>query len=227
VIQLTGDLAGLLDWLEVEEAVFVGHDWGAATVWNMALIHADRVRAVAGLSVPFAPRAAGPPLEIIERRFRRRLLHGLVPRARRRRRGAGPRRARTMTSRVVWTAEWAAEDGEAEAPPAWLSEEDLAFYVETFERTGFSGGLNYYRNIDRNWELTAPYAEQRITQPSMFLTGDADGVRRFMPGDDLEEWLTDLRARVVIPGGHWIQQERPMEVNNALLEFFAGLDAQA
>jgi pimeloyl-ACP methyl ester carboxylesterase len=129
-----------------------------------------------------------------------------------------------MTSRVVWTADWAAEEAAPEPPPAWLDEEDLAFYVESFERTGFTGGLNYYRNIDRNWELLEPYAGRRITQPSMFLTGEADGVRRFMPGDGLEEWLTDLRANLVIPGGHWIQQERPEEVNEALLGFLDGLD---
>jgi pimeloyl-ACP methyl ester carboxylesterase len=224
VIELTGDLAGLLDWLELEQAVFVGHDWGAATVWNMALIHAPRVRAVAGLSVPFAPRAAAPPLAIMRRRFGEDFYiswfqePGVADAAL----AADVRR--TMTTRSVWTAAWADEGGEAEPPPAWLTEEDLAVYVETFERTGFTGGLNYYRNIDRNWELTEPFEGRRVTQPSMFLTGDADAVRRFMPADGIEEWLTDLRANLVVPGGHWIQQERPDEVNRALLEFLAGLD---
>jgi pimeloyl-ACP methyl ester carboxylesterase len=222
--EVTGDLAGLLDWLGVEDAVFVGHDWGAATVWNMALIHADRVRAVAGLSVPFAPRAAAPPLEIMRRRFGEGFYMvwfqqpGVADAA------LARDVRRTITARAVWTAAWAAEEAAAEPPPAWLDEEDLAFYVESFERTGFTGGLNYYRNIDRNWELLAPYAERRITQPSMFLTGEADAVRRFMPGEGLEEWLTDLRANLVIPGGHWIQQERPDEVNEALLGFLDGLD---
>jgi pimeloyl-ACP methyl ester carboxylesterase len=224
VIELTGDLAGLLDWLELEQAVFVGHDWGAATVWNMALVQADRVRAVAGLSVPFAPRAAAPPLAIMRRRFGEDFYISWFQQPGVADAALARDVRRTLTSRVVWTAAWAAEGGAAEPPPEWLGEEELAFYVETFERTGFSGGLNYYRNIDRNWELTEPYAGQRVTQPSMFLTGEADAVRRFMPADGIEEWLTDLRTNLVIPGGHWIQQERPHEVNWALLEFLAGLD---
>jgi pimeloyl-ACP methyl ester carboxylesterase len=224
VLELTGDLAGLLDWLGVEEAVFVGHDWGASTVWSMALIHPDRVRAVAGLSVPFAPRAAAPPLAIMRRRFGEDFYivwfqePGVADIA------LARDVRRTLTARTVWSADWADAGDEPEPAPEWLSEDDLAFYVETFEHTGFSGGLNYYRNIDRNWELTEHYAERRIEKPSMFLTGDVDAVRRFMPADGIEEWLTDLRANLVIPGGHWIQQQRPDEVNRALLQFLAGLD---
>jgi pimeloyl-ACP methyl ester carboxylesterase len=224
VVQLTGDLAGLLDQLGEEKAVFVGHDWGAATVWNMALIHADRVRAVAGLSVPFAPRAAAPPLAIMRRRFGEDFYISWFQEPGVAEEALSRDVRRTLTTRAVWTAAWADSGGAPEPPPEWLSEEDLAVYVETFERTGFAGGLNYYRNIDRNWKLTEPYAGQRVTQPSLFLTGDVDPVRRFMPADGIEEWLTDLRANLVIPGGHWIQQERPQEVNRALLEFLAGLD---
>ncbi len=224
VVELTGDLAGLLDHLGEEKAVFVGHDWGAATVWNMALIHADRVRAVAGLSVPFAPRAPAPPLAIMRRRFGEDFYISWFQEPGVAEEALSRDVRRTLTTRAVWTAAWAAEGGAPEPLPEWLSEEELAVYVETFERTGFGGGLNYYRNIDRNWELTEPYAGQRVTQPSLFLTGDADPVRRFMPADGIEEWLTDLRADLVIPGGHWIQQERPQEVNRALLEFLAGLE---
>jgi pimeloyl-ACP methyl ester carboxylesterase len=227
VIELTGDLVGLLDWLEVPDAVFVGHDWGASTVWGAALIHPRRVRAVAGLSVPFAPRAAAPPLPTMRRRFGEDFYicwfqePGVADAALAR----DVRRA--LTARSVWTAAWAAADEEADPRPRWLSEADLAYYVETFERTGFTGGLNYYRNIDRNWELTEPYAGRRIEQPSMFLTGDRDPVRSFMPPDHLEEWLTDLRVNAVIPGGHWIQQERPAEVNEALLGFLGELESSS
>ena len=93
---------------------------------------------------------------------------------------------RTLTTSRQWTAQWAEEDGASRERPAWLSEEELAVYVEAFERTGFTGGLNWYRNIDRNWELTAPVAERRIEQPAMFLTGERDPVRHFMPGRDDE-----------------------------------------
>jgi pimeloyl-ACP methyl ester carboxylesterase len=190
----------------------------------MALIHPDRVRAVAGLSVPFAPHAPAPPLAIMRRRLGEDFYISWFQEPGVAEEALSRDVRRTLTTRAIWTAAWAAEDAVPEPLPEWLSEEDLAVYVEAFERTGFGGGLNYYRNIDRNWELTEPYAGQRVTLPSLFLTGDADAVRRFMPADGIEEWLTDLRANLVIPGGHWIQQERPQEVNRALLEFLAGLE---
>ena len=104
--------------------------------------------------------------------------------------------------------------------PEWISEDELAVYVQTFTRTGFTGGLNWYRNIDRNWELTEPVGERRVEQPSLFLTGEVDVVRQFMPAQAMDGWLTDMRANVVVPGaGHWVQQEQPEAVNAALLSF--------
>jgi pimeloyl-ACP methyl ester carboxylesterase len=106
-----------------------------------------------------------------------------------------------------------------------MTEEDLAVYVEAFERTGFAGGLAYYRNIDRNWELTADLDDRRIDQPAMFLTGERDPVRQFMPAEAMDGWVTDLRAHVVVPGaGHWVNQEAPREVNRALLEWLGAIE---
>jgi len=97
-------------------------------------------------------------------------------------------------------------------------------YVETFERTGFTGGLNYYRNLDRNWELTAPVAERHVQAPAMFLAGERDLVRLFAPGETMNDWVDDLRTKVVVPkAGHWVQQQAPEQVNAALLEFLAGV----
>ena len=101
---------------------------------------------------------------------------------------------RTLTTSRQWTAQWAEEEPRRPKRPAWLSEEELAVYVEAFERTGFTGGLNWYRNIDRNWELTEPYAERRVEQPAMFLTGELDMVRAFMPAEAMDGWVTDLRV---------------------------------
>ena len=130
---------------------------------------------------------------------------------------------RTLTTTEQWTAQWADRD-EQPRRPRWLSEEDLDVYVEAFERTGFTGGLNYYRNLDRNWELTAPQAERRVEQPALFLTGSRDPVQRFTPVEVMEGWVTDLREKLVIDGaGHWVQQERPEEVNAALTRFLAGI----
>ena len=97
-------------------------------------------------------------------------------------------------------------------------------YVEAFTRTGFTGGLNWYRNIDRNWEQWAPFAERRIEPPALFLTGELDNVRSFMPAEAMQGWVTDLREQIVVPGaGHWVQQEAPEAVNAALLGFLAEL----
>jgi pimeloyl-ACP methyl ester carboxylesterase len=224
VATLCGDLSGLLDSVGADAAVFVGHDWGANVVWQMAIQHPQRVRAVAGLSVPFIPRAPAPPVPIMRAHFGEDFYivwfqePGVADEAL-----AGDVR-RTLTTSRVWTAQWAEEEPDGSAPkrPRWITEEELAVYVEAFELTGFTGGLNWYRNIDRNWELSAPFAERRIEQPAMFLTGERDGVRSFMPAEAMRGWVTDLRYQTVVRGaGHWVQQEAPEIVNAALLAFIA------
>jgi pimeloyl-ACP methyl ester carboxylesterase len=219
ILSLCGDLVGLLDELGEERAVFVGHDWGATVVWTLALAHPDRVAAVAGLSVPFVPQAPAAPIDILRRRLGEDFYivwfqqPGIADEA------LGRDVRRTLTTSRVWTSEWAEADEEPRTPE-WLTEEELDVYVDTFERTGFTGGLNYYRNIDRNWELTGPLAERRIEQPALFLTGSRDPVQRFMNTDAMDDWCTDLRGKVVVEGaGHWVQQERPAEVNEALVRF--------
>jgi epoxide hydrolase A/B len=128
---------------------------------------------------------------------------------------------RTLTTSRVWNAAWAEEDENPIMPP-FLTEEELAVYVDTYTRTGFRGGLNYYRNIDRNWERTAAIADRRITQPALFLTGERDPVRRFMPAAIMDGWVTDLRVdEVVLGAGHWLQQHAPAEVNAHLLRWLA------
>jgi pimeloyl-ACP methyl ester carboxylesterase len=225
IVSLCGDLAGLLDAVGEESAIFVGHDWGAHAVWAMATMQPGRVRAVAGLSVPFVPRAPVPPIPIMRRHLGEDFYivwfqqPGVADAAL----AADVRR--TLTTSRQWTAEWAEEDPvRVPKRPDWLSEEELAVYVEAFERTGFTGGLNWYRNMDRNWELTAPLAEARVEQPAMFLTGELDLVRGFMPAEAMDGWVSDLRSHVVVPdAGHWVQQQAPEEVNAALLDFIGAL----
>jgi len=224
VLTVGEDLIGLLDAVGERQAVFVGHDWGASVVWQLARAHPERVRAVAGLSVPFAPRAPVAPLTIMRRRLGEDFYMAWFQQL-------GPADAalardvrRTLTTDEELTAAWAARTDDHPPLPPWLSEADLAVYVEAFERTGFTGGLNYYRNIDRNWELTAPLDDVRVEAPALFLTGSEDVVRRIMPASGMDGWVTDLRAHVVLDGaGHWVQQERPEEVNAALLSFLGGL----
>jgi len=229
IVALCGDLCGLLDACDERSAIFVGHDWGAIVVWQLAILHPERVAAVAGLSVPFLPRAPVPPVELMRSvqgedfyivRFQqpgvadaelaqdvRRTLSLMLTRA---------------TSRT--TVFRADEEGTAPQLPAWISEEEFAVYVEAFERTGFTGGLNWYRNFDRNWELTESVADRRVEQPAMFLTGELDVVRQFTSTEGMTDWVTDLRSNTIVPGaGHWVQQEEPEVVNTALLGFLSEL----
>ena len=114
------------------------------------------------------------------------------------------------------------------ALPGWLTDADVSFYAGEFARSGFRGGLNWYRNIDRNWELLAPWAGARVTVPALYIAGDRDlvvairGMDQLIPA--LPQFVPQLRKTIMLPGcGHWTQQERPREVNAALLEFLQGL----
>ena len=114
----------------------------------------------------------------------------------------------------------------AEVPPVfkWMGDDEFAVYEAEFRRTGFTGGINWYRNVDRNWELTAAIADRKIDVPTMFLAGERDPVLAFIPVEPMRQQVTDMREFVLVPGaGHWIQQERPAETNAALLRFLAGL----
>jgi pimeloyl-ACP methyl ester carboxylesterase len=224
VVSLCGDLCGVLDAVGEDSAIFVGHDWGASVVWQLAVLHPARVGAVAGLSVPFVPRAPAAPIPIMRRHLGEDFYivwfqqPGVADEA------LARDVRRTLTTSRVWTSRWAEEDGEPPERPSWLSEQELAVYVEAFERTGFTGGLNWYRNIDRNWELTAAVAERRVEQPALFVTGERDPVRSFMPAEAMRGWVSDLREELVVPGaGHWVQQQAPEAVNEALLRFLADL----
>jgi pimeloyl-ACP methyl ester carboxylesterase len=105
-----------------------------------------------------------------------------------------------------------------------LNEDDLEYYATEFGRTGFTGGLNWYRNMRRNWELTEDLAQAKVTAPALFIAGELDPVVTMAPPDGMEEWVPDLRGKVMLPAtGHWTQQERPAEVNAALLDFLSGL----
>jgi pimeloyl-ACP methyl ester carboxylesterase len=114
------------------------------------------------------------------------------------------------------------------ALPAWLDKADIDFYVSEFERTGFRGGLNWYRNIDRNWELPAPFAGAKVTVPALYMAGDRDLVIAFQRMDQVIANLANnvprLRGKIILPGcGHWTQQERAPEVNGTMIDFLRQL----
>ncbi|GAA2056987.1 epoxide hydrolase EphA [Catenulispora yoronensis] len=225
-LTLAADLVGLLDALGLDDAAFVGHDWGAAVVWNLALAHPDRVRAVAGLSVPITPRPPVPPIPIL----RKRLGDGFYmvwfqePGVADEVLNANVRR--TLLSDDIEASAWqaAAGDDDPLRPRRFMTEAELDVFIRTFERTGFTGGLNYYRAMDLTWQRTESLQGRTIDCPSMFLTGSKDLVAQFMSAERIGDVLTDLRENVTVDGaGHWIQQERPDEVTEALLRFLRSL----
>jgi pimeloyl-ACP methyl ester carboxylesterase len=217
---LARDVIGLLDHAGVPQGTVIGHDWGADLAWKTAWLYPDRVRAVAGLSVPFVPRAPAPPLGLMRKHFGRDFFMvwfqepGVAEAALER------DVRRTLTTPRVWDAAWAADRDEQPRTPPFLTEADVQVYIDAYTRTGFRGGLNYYRNLDRNWERTAAVTDRRITQPALFLTGERDPVRRFMPAAAMNGWVTDLRVNEVIPdAGHWLQQHAPAPVTEHLLRW--------
>jgi pimeloyl-ACP methyl ester carboxylesterase len=223
ISELTADVLALLDHAGAERAVVVGHDWGADIAWKTAWLHPDRVAAVAGLSVPFVPNAPAPPTRLMREGLGEDFYivwfqePGVAEAALER------DVRRTIATTRVWNAAWAAEDEDPPTPP-FMTDEHLAVYVDAYSRTGFRGGLSLYRNLDRNWEQTAPLQDRRIEQPALFLTGERDPVREFMPAAAMDGWVTDLRESIVVPGaGHWVNQEEPEQVNAALLRWLAGV----
>ena len=219
---LAADVLGLLDHAGARRGTVIGHDWGADVAWKTAWLHPERVLAVAGLSVPFAPRAPAPPLGLMRKHLGEDFYMVWLQQPEVAEQALAHDVRRTLATSRVWDAAWAADPDDQPPTPPFMTDEELDVYVRTFTRTGFHGGLNYYRNLDRNWERTAHVADRKITAPALFLTGERDPVRRFMPAAVMDGWVTDLRVNAVIEGaGHWVQQQSPDPVNDLLLAWLA------
>ncbi|GAB2518382.1 alpha/beta fold hydrolase [Nocardia heshunensis] len=228
MVTICGDLAGLLDAYGLEDAIFIGHDWGASVVWHMAREYPERVRAVAGLSVPATPRSSGPPTAIMRSRLGEEfyMIWFQEPGVADQVLNADVRRTLQQVQVEILRAQNFQDTSHPMPPlPEWLDPAEFDYYVESFAATGFTGGLNYYRNLDRTWERTEHLEGVKIDQPSFFIAGSIDPVIQFTPLHKMSTLLSDLRGSVILDGaGHWIQQERPDEVNAALIEFVRGLD---
>jgi pimeloyl-ACP methyl ester carboxylesterase len=241
LVALTGDLVGLLDDVGAERAIFVGHDWGSIVTWHMPLLHPQRVCAVAGLSGPPVPRARRPPTQSWRKRYGDNFFYLLYfqepgvadaelardPSTTMRRVLAGvpPNGEQAPAILRPGPASYVERLPEPQSLPAWLSQSELDYYTAQFTRSGFTGALNWYRNFDRNWELTADTPATTITVPSLFIVGSNDPVLQFTPTDRYAEVVSGPYRQLIIDGaGHYIQQERPAEVNAALLEWLSSVD---
>jgi pimeloyl-ACP methyl ester carboxylesterase len=241
--ELTADIVGLLDDVGAERAAWVGHDWGAIMVWNAPLLHPDRVAAVAALSVPVVPRAKVPPTQALRRTFGENFFYMLYfqePGVADAELNGDPARSirQVMFGQPAPGDQGAALRMVAPGPegfidrlaepdglPDWISQDELDHYISEFSRTGFTGGLNWYRNFDRNWETTPELAGAKISVPCLFIGGSADPVLSFTRRDRAAQVITGPYREVMIDGaGHWLQQERPDEVNAHLLDFLKGLE---
>jgi len=247
LLHLVGDVVGLVDALGGEPVVIAGHDWGATVAWSAALLRPDKFRGVIALSVPFRPRPSAPPTTVMPRNedalfyqlyFQepgvaegefesdpRRSLHAMLYG------GSGDRPAGEPTTSVGMVPRGGRflDIGAAPLPlPIWLTQDDLDFYGAEFARTGFRGGLNWYRNIDRNWELLAAFQGLKVTIPALYVAGDRDIVVAF-PGAQqliagLKNFVPKLARTIMLPGcGHWTQQERADEVSAAMVDFVKAL----
>jgi len=235
IFHLVGDVVGLLDHYEIDDAVVVGHDWGALIAPWVGLMRPDRVRALALLSVPYQPRrdvsvidhlrATDPdgPFDYILA-FQEPGIDALF---------ADPI---ASLRRVYWSQSGARPDDfkRDDEPPAGLpphlSKGEFENYCRAFARSGFGGGISYYRNLHRNWELTRPWHGAKLMMPTMFLAGGRDFLVNEGDGGlgtpyaAMADHCTDYRGATIVDGaGHWVQQEAPEEVNAALLAFLEDL----
>jgi pimeloyl-ACP methyl ester carboxylesterase len=212
---LTADLVGLLDQADCDKAVVIGHDWGAMVAWHTALLHPDRVAAVAGLSVPPVPRPHSRPTQ----RWREKFGDDFYML---RFQEQGPA-DEFLAADVAATMRGLFAGDPSAALPDWISQPELDVYVDEFGHTGFTGGLNWYRNYDHNWATTPELDSARITVPALFVGGSADPVLGFMRPDRATDVAVGPYREVMIDGaGHWVHQERPDDVNRILLDFLEG-----
>lgn len=248
MFKLVGDMVGLVEALGEEKAVIVGHDFGSMVAIHCALLRPDIFHAVVLMSVPYTPRHWGNTSPVESMRQMAGEMELYIPYFQE------PGRAeadmarvdiRDLTTRFFYSLsgdappekKWRFLFGKDESfvdtiympdsLPAWLTEADIDYFAQEFERTGFKNPINWYRNWDRNWELTPFLVGAKIRQPSMFIAGTEDSVVGMMgPSiENQEASMTDLKQKVLIPGaGHWVQQEKPEEVNELLLNFLRDLE---
>ena len=245
---MIGDVAGVIEALSPDQkAILVGHDWGAPIVWNSALVRPDRVRAVAGLSVPYlgAPKASF--IDLINAVFtsQGKFFYQAYFQAEGVAEAEMEADARAALRKFYYAISGDAPDGtwptnkttentlldgliDPDPFPVWLTAADIDYFTHEFEASGFRGPINRYRNHDRDFAYLKGFAGRKIEQPALFIGGERDLVLSMLGRGDLvammKAEMTDLRGADILPGcGHWTQQERPVEVNARLLPWLKSL----
>lgn len=243
---LASDVAAVIDHFNQGPAILFGHDWGAPIVWNTSLLYPDKVRAVAGLSVPYRPRGPVSFLEMAKIVFADRFFYQIYFQEEGKAEAELEADVAASLRRFYYIASGNAADVAARLPPKakdarlldgipdpdpfpdWLSAEDLDVYINAFRQSGFRGPLNRYRAQNIDHAELADFDGALIAQPAFFIGGEKDGVRAFIPGMDLYAdtgaFCSDFRGAEIIPrAGHWVQQEAPEATNKALHGFLNGL----
>lgn len=244
---ITGDMAALAHALQPgEPAVIVGHDWGAPIAWNSALLHRERFRAVAGLSVPYIPPGEHAAIDVFKHFFTRRGLffyqvyfqeEGIAEVELEADPAETIRKFYYANSGDAPEGSWPADKKHGDSllhrlpeppmPLPWLTTEDVAYYASQFAASGFRGPLNRYRNHHRDHALLRAVEDSQIKQPALFIGGDKDLVLKMFPGDvvkDMQPNFADLRdVHILSECGHWTQQERPGEVSRLLIDWLRAL----
>jgi non-specific protein-tyrosine kinase len=243
---LTGDLVGLLDHLKIDKAIFVGHDWGGFVVWQMPLRHRDRVAGVVGVNTPHRPRLPIDPVELFRERFgnsmyivqfqdpsreadkifdsRVEQAFDFFMRQPMPRKDTGPAEPPTAglgassKLNLAFPQMIAAYDAKYDPRKPILSAEEKKVFVDTFTKTGFTGGINWYRNWTRNWER-AEALDHTVRVPSLMIMAENDAVLPPSTADGMEKVVPDLEKYLVRGSGHWTQQEKPEEVSAKLIEW--------
>ena len=245
-VHLAADMVGVLDAMGEEKATIVGHDWGSIVAAYSVLMYPDRFSSLVLMSVPYGGRSSEAPMPAMQANngdnFFYILYHNEPQGVAEAEYDADPR---ALLSRLYLSPDsprdvpevtdpkrsaggWIPRLGAAKGLPSWLSQVDLDYFVGQFEHSGFRGGVNYYRNFQRNWEITAHLTGAVIDVPTLFIAGERDGVIRGATAAMLEDRMAgairDLRDVVLLPGiGHWVQQEAPEATNAAILAFLEGL----
>lgn len=234
---LTGDLTGLLDALDIHRAVFCGHDWGGAVAWAMPLYCPSVVSGVIGVNTPFLPRAPADPIALLRARFGDNMYMVFFQKPGEAddilARDVGKTFRFFMRKNVMTAADWAKLPPEGrnlellqalQLDETWwrgevlLDAEEMQVFVDSYTRTGFTGGINWYRNITRNWQLSEHF-EQRVGVPALMISAEDDVVLPPSLADGMERFVPDLEKVLIRDSGHWTQQEKPEETNRAMLDW--------